>query len=80
MLSDRLDKRGWLEMCVHADQLIRIARGAQLSFPRLWFWPVIVSVRFTKAVSFSGNVMEKKYIQIFTRLYGRGKKNMEISR
>lgn len=44
---------------MHADQLIRTARGAQLSFPRLCFWPVIVSVRFTKAVSFSGNVMEK---------------------
>lgn len=79
MLSDRLDKRGWSEMCVHADQLIRTARGAQLSFPWLCFGPVIVSVRFTKAVSLSGNVVEKKYIQIFTRLYGR-EKNMEISR
>lgn len=59
MSSDRLDKRGWLEMCVHADQLIRTTRGAQLSFPLLSFWPLIVSMQSTKAVSLPGNVMEK---------------------
>lgn len=59
-------------MCVHADQLIRTTRGAQLSFPLLCFWPLIVSMLFVKAVSLSGNV-KKKLTQIFAALYGKGK-------